>query len=339
MSDILAKLGYVVVTDYIEANTGKDVSDELQALIENNPHKTIYFPDGEYVIAKPICTPAAPSRAVALELGNFAIIKASEDWTDSEAMIRLGGIYPENSITQNGSNYYLKGGIIDGSDLASGVSIDGGRETRVEAVSIKNTVIGLHIKRGANSGSSDADILNVNIVGRGTTDSIGVLVEGWDNTFTNMRIASVQIGIKTHTAANMFRNIHPLYIFEKQLEGTFEQSIAFLDLGNNNRYDFCYSDQFATCFEIGENTFSNFYHCFGMWYSPKGDLHTGFKFRGKMRATLDSCWIALREDCTNNNFLIVGEEGGGGAIVNPILVENRSLTHTYRDYLQGKVVY
>ena len=58
------RLGYVVVTDYIEANTGKDVSDALQKLILDNPHRTIYFPDGEYVIAKPICTPANPKNAV-----------------------------------------------------------------------------------------------------------------------------------------------------------------------------------------------------------------------------------------------------------------------------------
>ena len=30
------KLGYVVVTDYIEANTGNDVSDALQKIILDN---------------------------------------------------------------------------------------------------------------------------------------------------------------------------------------------------------------------------------------------------------------------------------------------------------------
>ena len=77
----LNKLGYVVVTDYIEANTGKDVSDALQKLILDNPHRTIYFPDGEYIIAKPICTPANPANAVHLVLSNFATIKASDDWS------------------------------------------------------------------------------------------------------------------------------------------------------------------------------------------------------------------------------------------------------------------
>ena len=62
--NMASKLGYVVVTDYIEANTGKDVSDALQKIILDNPHRTIYFPDGEYILSKPICTPANPANAV-----------------------------------------------------------------------------------------------------------------------------------------------------------------------------------------------------------------------------------------------------------------------------------
>ena len=58
--------GYVVVTDYVEANTGKDVSDAIQKIIDENPHRTIYFPDGEYILAKPICTPANGANAVNL---------------------------------------------------------------------------------------------------------------------------------------------------------------------------------------------------------------------------------------------------------------------------------
>ena len=98
------RLGYVVVTDYIAANTGDDVSDALQKLILDNPHRTIYFPDGEYILSKPICTPANPANAVHLVLSNFATIKASDDWSDSEALIRLGAAEPFNDINANGSN-------------------------------------------------------------------------------------------------------------------------------------------------------------------------------------------------------------------------------------------
>ncbi|MBE6661283.1 MAG: hypothetical protein E7605_07780, partial [Ruminococcaceae bacterium] len=113
----------MVVTDYIEANTGKDVSDALQALILQNPNRTIYFPDGEYVLGKPVLTPANPKNSVSLELSVYAVLRASDDWNDSEAMIRLGAAEPFNNITMPGSNYYFSGGIIDGNGRANGISI------------------------------------------------------------------------------------------------------------------------------------------------------------------------------------------------------------------------
>ena len=50
--------GYVVVTDYIKSGTGKDVSDDIQRVIDTHPNRTIFFPDGIYIISKPILTPA-----------------------------------------------------------------------------------------------------------------------------------------------------------------------------------------------------------------------------------------------------------------------------------------
>ena len=61
---------YIIVTDYVEPNTGKDVSDAIQKVIDENPNRTIYFPDGEYVLAKPIKTSAYPLDSVSFELAN-----------------------------------------------------------------------------------------------------------------------------------------------------------------------------------------------------------------------------------------------------------------------------
>ena len=91
----------------------RDVTAGIQRLINENPHRTIFFPDGVYRISSPILTPADPAKSVALLLSDFAVIQASEDWRDEEAMIRLGGKDPFNSITINGSNYGIAGGIMD----------------------------------------------------------------------------------------------------------------------------------------------------------------------------------------------------------------------------------
>ncbi len=48
---------------------GEDAADALQALIDASPNRTIYIPDGEYVLSHPVATPAdlrLPSRLLAL---------------------------------------------------------------------------------------------------------------------------------------------------------------------------------------------------------------------------------------------------------------------------------
>ena len=132
-------------------------------------------------------TPANPSKSVDLQLSNYAVIRAAENWS-GDSLIHLGGKDAANDTHTAGSNYSLTGGVLDGSGLANGVSIDSGRETAIRNVSVKNTPVGIKVNYGANSGSSDADISNVNIIGTGATDSVGIYVEGYDNTFTNIRI-------------------------------------------------------------------------------------------------------------------------------------------------------
>lgn len=334
------KLGYVVVTDYIEANTGKDVSDALQKLILDNPHRTIYFPDGEYIIAKPICTPANPVNAVHLVLSNFATIKASDDWSDAEAMIRLGAAEPYNDININGSNYGLEGGIIDGNGKANGISIDNGRETSIHNTSIKHTIIGIHIKWGTNNGSSDADIHTVNIVGAGLPNTIGVLVQGHDNTFTNMRIASVMTGVRLESGTNILRNIHPLYIFEPALEGLFADSVAFFDRGGTNWYDNCYSDQFAVGFEVSHRTLSFYNDCFAMWYTKKGGVNTAVKAQGPLNAIFKNLKVNFLPE-NENAFLKLetGDKSGNGYLETPVFQEELCQNKDYESYVRNGVMW
>ena len=332
-----ADFGYVIVTDYVEANTGKDVSDELQKLILDNPNRTIFFPDGVYTLSKPICTPANPIHAVSLELSKFAVLKASEDWTEKEAIVRLGAAEPFNSIVINGSNYGIIGGIIDGSGVANGVSVDSGRETIIREVSIKNTQIGIHIKHGANNRSSDADIMNVNIVGNGQPESMGVLVEGCDNTFTNMRIAHIEIGMKILAPSQFLKNIHPLYTYDAPLAGRFAESCAFWDDTNHESwYNNCYSDQFSTGFRMKGGARLTYADCFCFWWKADG-LECGFRADGKFNSIIRDCRVHFNWNSNENNaYIMVGEPGGNGIIENPIT--ERVTDETYKDYLVGKVI-
>ena len=319
--------GYVIVTDYLKADGKKDVSDIIQKVIDSHPNRTLYFPDGTYLIAKPIRTPADPSKSVSLQLSNYAIIKAMDGWSHEEAMIRLGGKDPYNSIYINGSNYYLDGGIIDGNGKAVGVSIDSGRETVIRNTSMKNVKIGILIKRGANNGSSDCDIRDVNIVGNKADDSIGVLVIGYDNTISNMRIAAVHCGFKITSGGNSLRNIHPLYTSGGYDSGEYATSCGFLDESNNNFYSYCYSDQFATGFQTkgGHIVYSD---CFCWWYSSQGGRHTAFKSTGKFNAVVSNMTVGMVKNsaATENVVLDVAEEGGFGVFTNLFVQDPSVLT-------------
>ena len=94
----LAKEMYVVVTDFVKANSGEDVSDALQKLILDNPQRVLFFPDGEYLLSKPISTPANPEHSVSLQLSNYAVVKAMDCWDSEEALICLGAAEPFNTI-------------------------------------------------------------------------------------------------------------------------------------------------------------------------------------------------------------------------------------------------
>ena len=314
------KNSFVFVTDFIDLSLCGDVSVAVQKIIDDNPNRTIYFPDGKYYISSSIITPADPKYSVSLKLSAYAQIIAADDWNGDGALIRLGGKNFSNDIRTPGSNYFLEGGILDGAGIADGVSIDGGRETVIRNVSIKNTRIGIHIMHGANSGSSDADISGVNIVGNRKSDSIGLLIEGWDNTFTNIRIADVFIGVWLKSSGNMLRNIHPLYTLDYT---DFEHSCGFLSENRDNWFDFCYSDQFAVGFLL--NSSNVLQNCFCYWYSPREKQHIGIKTTC-FNCIVNNFSIGFNGNEARNAVLQITENGGNGIIQNLIVNDNSLLT-------------
>lgn len=302
----------VIASDYVKVNSSEDVADAIQKLIDDNPNRTLYFPDGVYNLSHPVMTPADPTKSVHLVMGNFATFKAIGEWGDGGALVHLGGKDPFNTIRVNGSNYGLEGGIFDGSGVADGISIDSGRETKVMKVSIKNTHIGLHIKYGANSGSSDSDIEDVNIVGNDQANSIGVLIEGYDNTLTNMRIASVNVGVMIMSGGNNLKNIHPLYIFADSQD--YESSCGFVvTRDTNNWLDYCYSDQFCTGFKLSSGVGPNLTDCFAWWYSGKVSSQNAIVCDGPFSAAVYGMHVGFSEACPVKNIL-VAEKGGSGVI-------------------------
>lgn len=324
------------VAKYAKNDGSECVADVIQKLIDENPNRTLYFPDGTYLLSKPIMTPAEPTLSVSLSLAAYAVLRASDDWSSDEAMVRLGETHRANNIRTVGSNYYFAGGVVDGNFRAKGISIDGGRETSIHDVSIKHTTVGIHIKKGVNGNSSDADVFGVNIVGSRTVDSIGVLIEGSDNSLTNMRIADVQIGVKLLGSGTIMRNIHPLYTNDYT---DYEHSYGFWDNTGDNWYATCYSDHFAVGFymtnRVGYNRYDS---CVSYWYSPREICHVGFESEGKFNGLVMNAKVGFRGEEAENLILREGEEGGLGVFENLIVRGEISESDAFWKYFKGKVL-
>ncbi len=331
---------YVVVTDYITPNTSRDLAADIQKIIDDNPNRTIFFPDGTYIIGSTIKTSAASNKSVSILMSDFAKIKASSSFSYGKPMFSLGGLDSKaNNISAAGSNYSFIGGILDCNSRAYGICLEAGRETLVRDISIKNAVIGIHIKYGVNNGSSDHDIEDVNIVGTGKNDSIGVLCEGCDNTFTNMRIGKVYVGVKVTANANIFRNIHPLYFESSFEESFFKNSCGFWDLGGYNWYDYCYSDQFAIGFKLKDGVSSIFHNCQAFWWTNAGGKQVFFEVDGKFNSVVTNGRADFKSNATYKSILDVKKDGGTGVFENLIMRRNAVVQNEiYRDYLKNPVI-
>ena len=311
---------FLVVTKYIKPNTGEDVSKQIQRLIDNNPNRTLYFPDGEYCIASPIRTSSDPHKSVSLKLSNYAIIKAINNWPIGSAMVALGAKDYTNDIFTPGSNYFLEGGIIDGSGIAKGISIDSGRETSIRNVSIKDVSVGIHILKGINNGSSDCDIENVNIVGNDDVESIGIIIEGNDNTFSNMRIARVHIGVKVSSSGNHLCKIHPLYYGNGIKD--YDTSCGGIDEGGDNWYEFCYSDEFSVGF-VSHGHNSIYDNCYAFWYSNRGNKHVAFKADGVFNSYLTNFKVGFTSyNFVENNIVLEEVIKGGRGVISGLHITN-----------------
>lgn len=188
------------LTDYsgmlvAELPTHGDASEALQAFIDECPNMTIYIPAGTYTLYNPIRTSAKPTRTVALQLDDNAVLKAAGGWNHSAPMITLGTSGEYNTTAEAGYFYYFDGGTIDCSGVAEGIAVECGRNIQVRNINIINTKLGFNIKNGTNGGSSDADIFNLNIVGNGKSGSVGMKCAGFDNIFANIKISNCQTGM------------------------------------------------------------------------------------------------------------------------------------------------
>lgn len=304
------KVKYLDVSQYVEPNTGEDLHTALQTLIDTNPKRTLYFPDGEYVISKPLQTSGDPTTSTSFYLSDNAVIKASNTWTSSSsALIKFGegDTSTENNITVVGSNYFFIGGILDGNRKARGIELAGGRETLISKVKIVNAPIGIYIAPGINSGSSDMDIEDIDIIGYGAS-SIGMKIEGYDNNLVDVRISNVLVGVDS-VNGNFFRGVSVRHDDNSGSTASYDASVAFKVSGNNWFYS-CSSENMATGFLFTSNT-EMIIKDFSIRWTQALGAQTAFKSEGAFSATCSNGIIDFFDETTNNSILVASSIGVG----------------------------
>lgn len=319
------KLGYIVISDYESYVENGDYTTAIAKAIEENPGRTIYFPDGNYAISSPIVISTDPEKSVSLRLSHLAVVVA-KNWGDDPkvAMVQIGceeqaeGSEP---VSMKDTDFALErsisiiGGCFDAASAASAIEIGGGKDTYIYNVSIKNAYYGIHTRYANNEiGATFVNVDNVNITGYQALDSAGVFVEGTRNTFSNMRIASVHYGVLCSDTGekNIFRNLHPLGT------GSHDRyTVGFWDNSDGNNFDVCYSDQFSSGYLVEEKTRAVINGGFCYWWTDKDNYHVGFESNGKFNSIVISSKTSMGTTATTRAYLKIGAEGGQGVILYP----------------------
>ena len=311
---------YIVLTDHIK--TKNDISGDFQKLINENPNSTIYIPDGTYLLAKSVNIPTEVGKAVSIRMSYRAVIQAASAWAGEkdDALLHIGSSKEKPAATKGEDTVSITGGIINTEGKAKGILVEGAGNVYISNMAVKKIeTVGIHIK------TNNVDVDNVVGTGTESDESTGVLVEGSYNTVSNMRIYKVSYGIKLTEGNNVLRNLHPLLSPSQCNRKNANETYGFYDTSKGNYYDYCYSDNLAIGFYLGDGNASILNGCFVYWYTDAPDLHWGAYAAGRFDAIIrNSRFDCCNKDECNNAYIAVENQfdtaakGSKGMVIDPV---------------------
>ena len=335
-----SKAKYINVADFVKPNSGKDVASQLQSLIDDNPKKTLYFPDGEYLISKSLLTHGDPDLAVCFLLGDGATIKAADTWMTLKGCDSLisFGVYesfneevskngPLSDVISTGSYFWIQGGTLDGNGKANGISLDGGRETLVKNVLIKNVNLGIRINIGVNNKSSDMDIDDVTIMCTPSNSSVGIQILGYDNTITNTRIYDAKYGVtfpaydhtnpstgevtrNTCSGGNALRDVRIVRTDKSIGKMTYNDTVGINEGTHGNFYYHCYVENYARAYKIRGSSIDIVDSCRAKWTS-NGETGAGTQIAVSSTAGFCSGVSCFRAEFAGGWLSLEGSKSNG----------------------------
>lgn len=184
----------------------------IQNLIDTNGLKTLYFPEGEYLISEPLTIRSANADTINLTLDENAVIKTN---TTIDSLIEIGhnstGTYDRYA---KGSILTICGGILDAAHTTQAIKIWSNRkQTVVKDLTIINiSNYGIYTDIGSDTSSSTDNVFdNLSINGEKTaSNTVGIYLNANDDKLTHIRINGCRTAIYCGRAGHTFEDIHPL---------------------------------------------------------------------------------------------------------------------------------
>ena len=313
--------GYVNVK--MAGVVGDGVTDDTQAIqdvIDDNPNKTIYFPDGTYLISSHIETPADNDKSVCLELSDHAVIKASDSYIDPLPMICLGyKDYSSYYLYENFASFGIEGGYLDCNNVTGGIEIDNCIRPYVKNITIDNVKTnGLYLATGANNNSLDATVDNVVIICNNNTEAIGMKITTSDNWIQNVRTFSGKYGLYFESAGgNQVTETHALAVSRDYTTLADAQNMcAYYFKSGGGHYNYltrCYADGFATAFYF-DGQHNNFIRDAYIYYWNEEDTnnHTAFRFTSTLTGRVSNAHIRMPALGTNKCAIVSNRNNPNG---------------------------
>lgn len=290
-----------------------DDTDAIQECIDNNPHKTIIFSEGNYRISAPLQIYEDNESQVDLFFESGSRLFTT---TAINALIEIGKV--KTGATSHWTRYVLGDivtisgtGILDATNCDKAIYVCANRKfNRLIGLNIVNcNSYGIYLDSATLSGVnnvSDSQILNVNITGTGNANAntIGFAIISTDNEFNEIRIQRFLIGFQLTGGGNIFDNIHITqgFINNGNIASNFNKSIAFefngtgFDMLNN-----IYIDTYGKPFVFnGANKYTIFNNIFTYYYFNETTSVTSiFTFNVACRINVTNSRFSLTNSGTN----------------------------------------
>lgn len=309
--------GTINILSYNVKNDGtEDCREKIQKAIDENPLKTIYFPNGKYLISNPIEISGINSKTINLNMSENATIFSNDN---IECLIKVG--YDGTSYNRHSLPITLKisGGVLDCSNCLAGMKISSLRQlVYVDYVNFVNIQrYGLILERNDVRGSSDTKVSycyfkgDLNDISK---ESTAIWSDSYDNEFNHLRIDGVKKCMYITGGGSICEEIHGTMMYLSPLtKDYYDETIGFdVDCGGFTVFNMCYADTFKIGFNQRSTGSISMNQCTTLYYAERDEFESfAVKLADLVSITITDSTFSLPSKGINHILFIEKTIGTG----------------------------